>query len=281
MQELGMKVYKGDKNFFWKFKSIFLKGVSSNNNEINSLKINIRRKQIEKVYGVYLKKQNDKNFKEFEYEYLLYIDSLDKYIINKIYKKAQNRETNEYEKKLLENYYMIITIKEKDYDEYKYKKEIYLLGEDYKGLKNNNRLNDIYEKIYFSKVIELYNKLFDYYINKIKLENDSNNSLEKVKFYLNEFEQKVFDYTDEEMQKKISELIKRVKIETIFKDGVFVEKKTNNKIQIKKYVTKNNCYKINKIGAQKIKENQEIDNGNIKYEESSKLEILENKKEGN
>ena len=244
MQELGMKVYKGDKNFFWKFKSIFLKGVSSNNNEINSLKINIRRKQIEKVYSVYLKKQNDKNFKEFEYEYLLYIDSLDKYIINKIYKKAQNRETNEYEKKLLENYYMIITIKEKDYDEYKYKKEIYLLGEDYKGLKNNNRLNDIYEKIYFSKVIELYNKLFDYYINKINLENDSNNSLEKVKFYLNEFEQKVFNYTDEEMQKKIRELIKRVKIETIFKDGVFVEKKTNNKIRIKKYVTKNNCYKI-------------------------------------
>lgn len=278
MQELQMKVYKGNKSFFLKFKNKLLKDVSSNNNKINSIKINMKRKQIEKVYSVYLKKQNNKNLEEFEYEYLLYIDSLDKYIINKIYKRAQNGEANEYEKKLLENYYMIITIKEKDYDEYKYKKEMYLLDEDYKGLKNNNKLNDMYEKIYFSKVVDLYNNLFNYFKSTINLKDDRKNSLEKIKVYLNEFKQKALYCKDKEIQKKISDLIKRIKYELILKNNVFAPKNSNKKIQIKKYITKNTCYKINKIKTQK---NKEVDNENIKCEESRKLEIKKNKKRGN
>lgn len=277
MQELRMKVYKEDKKFFLKFKNIFLKGMPLKNDEINSLKIKTRRKQMEKMYSRYIKELKGKRLEEFEHEYLLYIDSLDEHIINKIYKKAQNRETNEYENKLLENYYMILTIKEKCYDEYKYKKEIYLLDEDYKGMKNNNKLNDVYEKIYFNKVIELYNKLFDFYVDKINSENDKEDSLEKIKTYLNEFEQKTLNCPYEEIQKSINEIIEKIKCELISEDSASDENKPNKKIQIKKYIIKNIRYKVK---AKKIKESKKINNDNIKKEGSSELEIIENKKIG-
>ena len=280
MQELRMKVYKEDKKFFFKIKNMFLNGMASRNDEINSFKIKIRRKQMEKMYSVYIKEQKDKSLEGFEYEYLLYVDSLDKHIINKIYKRAQNREANEYEKKLLENYYIILTIKEKCYDEYKNKKEIYLLDEDYKGLKNNNKLNAVYEKIYFSKIIELYNKLFNFYVDKINSENNKEDSLEKLKVYLCEFEQKTLNCTYEEIQKNINEIIEQIRCEIISKDNTSNEKEPDKKIQIKKYATKDICYKVNKTEVQKIIRSKKINNDYTKSEESSELKIVENKERG-
>ena len=58
--------------------------------------------------------------------YTLYLEAIDKYIMDSIYKKVKNGTATEFEKDALSNYYEVIHLKQTEYLEYKYKKQQYL-----------------------------------------------------------------------------------------------------------------------------------------------------------
>ena len=51
--------------------------------------------------------------------YGLYLEAIDKYIMDSIYKKVKNDTASEFEKNALSNYYTVIHLKETQYLEYK------------------------------------------------------------------------------------------------------------------------------------------------------------------
>ena len=66
--------------------------------------------------------------------YALYLESIDKYIMDSIYKKVKNDSATSFEKNALSQYYNVIHLKEKQYLEYKYRKQKYLLELDYESI---------------------------------------------------------------------------------------------------------------------------------------------------
>lgn len=59
--------------------------------------------------------------KKYEDAYTLYLEAIDKYIMDSIYKKVKNGTATEFEKDALSNYYEVIHLKQTEYLEYKYK----------------------------------------------------------------------------------------------------------------------------------------------------------------
>ena len=94
--------------------------------------ISMKRNNVLKNYENYI--QNEKSsdrkgmlLKKYEESYSLYLEAIDKNVIENIYKKVKNNTATEFEKNALSKYYMVIHIKDNDYTEYKYKKQKFLL----------------------------------------------------------------------------------------------------------------------------------------------------------
>ncbi len=101
--------------------------------------------------------------------YSLYLESIDKHIMDSIYKKVKNDTASDFEKDALAKYYEVIHIKENEYLEYKYIKQKYLLNLDYETVKNLDKpkLLERYKKLYLSKVESLYKGLLKHYSVKL------------------------------------------------------------------------------------------------------------------
>ena len=96
--------------------------------------------------------------------YALYLESIDKYIMDSIYKKVRNDTATEFEKEALSQYYMITHLKESGYTEYKYKKQIYLIGLDYQNVLNDKeKIIERYKKFYAEESENLYKGLLKHY----------------------------------------------------------------------------------------------------------------------
>ena len=61
--------------------------------------------------------------KKYEEAYTAYLEALDKYVMDSIYKKVKNGTASPFEEDALSRYYMITHLKETQYLEYKYKKQ--------------------------------------------------------------------------------------------------------------------------------------------------------------
>ena len=57
--------------------------------------------------------------KKYEDTFTLYLESIDKYVMDSIYKKVKNGTASPFEEEALSNYYMVTHLKEKQYLEYK------------------------------------------------------------------------------------------------------------------------------------------------------------------
>ena len=55
--------------------------------------------------------------------------------MDSIYKKVRNGTASEFEKNAMSKYYEVTSLKEKEYMEYKYRKQKYLIELDYEGIK--------------------------------------------------------------------------------------------------------------------------------------------------
>lgn len=175
MPEKSLRVYQ-DRTFFSKMGKTITKLLIPTKIGINNMLISIRRNNVLKTFNNYveIEKEDDANKKEYiekKYDnaYSLYLEAIDKNVLDSIYKKVKIDSANEYEKKALSNYYTIIGLKENEYVEYKYKKQKYLLELDYESVKNSNKekIQENYRKFYVSKMENLYKSLLKQYSIKL------------------------------------------------------------------------------------------------------------------
>lgn len=218
--ERGLRVLETDKTFLKKITNTIGKLLIPTKVGFNSVMISIKRNNVIKAY-LYNEEDNDETSrKKYEDTYALYLESIDKYIMDSVYKKVKNDTATEFERNALANYYEVTHLKETEYLEYKYRKQKYLIDLDYENLKSQNKekvLNK-YEKFYSAKMDtlykgllkhysvqladnlvakdreEIYNKIFntleDYIgtILPIKIKNDNNNTYKEIMDEYEKFE---------------------------------------------------------------------------------------------
>lgn len=174
MEERSVRVYRADKTFFAKISSTITKLLIPTKVGINSVLIAMKRNNVIKAFE--LQKQYAKDeIKQEEYRkkqedmYALYLEVIDKHIMDSIYNKVRNETASIFEKEALANYYNIIHLKDSEYIEYKYKKQRYLLRLDYEAVKESGkpRFFERYKRFYLEKVEALYKGLLKHYSVKL------------------------------------------------------------------------------------------------------------------
>lgn len=177
MEEKSLRVY-ADKKFFAKITNTITKLLIPTKIGINGMLISIKRNNVLKSYEAYVETQKensekiDEIEKKYEDSFSLYLESIDKYMMDNVYKKVKNDTATAFEKEALSKYYMVIHLKDIEYLEYKYKKQIFLIQLDYETVKelNKEKLLDKYEHFYASRMEALYKKLLKNYSIKISNE---------------------------------------------------------------------------------------------------------------
>lgn len=175
MEERSLRVYQ-EKTFFSKLTKTITKLLIPTKIGINGVLISIKRNNAIKAYEAYINSENTSDQlktenanKKFEDVYALYLESIDKYILDSIYKKVKNDTASEFEKNALSQYYAIVHLKETEYLEYKYKKQMYLLNIDYETVENSNKtqLIEKYKNLYVKQMESLYKGLLKHYSIKL------------------------------------------------------------------------------------------------------------------
>ncbi len=175
MEERSLRIY-ADKTFFTKLTSTLTKMLIPTKIGINSVIISVKRNNVLKNYETFkqIVEQNNESKKEtaekkYEETYSLYLEAIDKHVMDSIYKKVKNGTASEFEKDALSKYYNIIKIKDTEYLEYKYRKQKYLLELDYEavqGLTKEKLLNK-YKEFYITKIDALYKGLLKHFSIKL------------------------------------------------------------------------------------------------------------------
>ena len=163
--ERGLRIIETDKTFFKKITNTIGKLFIPTKVGFNSVMISIKRNNVVKAY-LYDEEDNDEaSRKKYEDTYALYLESIDKYIMDSVYKKVKNDTATEFERNALANYYEVTHLKETEYLEYKYRKQKYLIDLDYETVKTQNKekLLNRYEKFYAAKMDTLYKGLLKHY----------------------------------------------------------------------------------------------------------------------
>lgn len=171
MEERSLRVYNSEKTFFSKITNTLTKFLIPTKVGINGMLISMKRNNVLKAYenSLNLEKIEDEDKKEqitkkLDDAYALYLESIDKYIMDSIYKKVKNDTANEFEKDALSQYYMITHLKETGYTEYKYRKQMYLLRLDYETVANEKtKILDRYKKFYAMEMEVLYKGILKHY----------------------------------------------------------------------------------------------------------------------
>ena len=172
MEQKSLRVLDTNKTFFSKITSTITKILIPTRVGINSMMISIKRNNLIKTYNNYITaveeddiERKETLLKKYEDVYSLYLEAIDKYIMDSVYKKVKNGTASDFEKEALSKYYLIVSLKENQYLEYKYKKQEYLLKIDYESVTNQKKESIIekYNKFYVSKMDSLYKGLLKNY----------------------------------------------------------------------------------------------------------------------
>ena len=168
MEEKSLRIYDSEKTFFSKITSTISKLLIPTKIGLNGVIISMKRNNVMKAFeNLKENKEQEKNetlTKKLDDTYALYLEAIDKHIMDSIYKKVKNDSASEFEKEALSQYYMITHLKESGYTEYKYKKQIYLIGLDYQNVLNDKeKVIERYKKFYCSEAEILYKGLLKHY----------------------------------------------------------------------------------------------------------------------
>lgn len=175
MEERSLRVYQ-EKTFFSKISNTITKLLVPTRIGINGMLISIKRNNALRTFEQFEASKNiedqlkqDAITKKYEDIYALYLESIDKYIMDSIYKKVKNDTATDFEKNALSQYYAIVHLKESEYLEYKYKKQMYLLNLDYETVDTLNKpaLLEKYKLLYASQMESLYKGLLKHYSIKL------------------------------------------------------------------------------------------------------------------
>ena len=208
MEERSLKVLSPNTTFFGKISNTLGKLLIPTKLGINGILISMKRNNVIKYYEVYKKAEtsNDVSKKEqaenrFEEAYTLYLESIDKFIMDSVYKKVKSGTASVFEREALSDYYNIVHLKENEYLEYKYRKQKFLLELDFENFKDSGKEKSIekYKKLYIEKVDSLYKGIIKNYSIKLAdgLKLQKNNSMLDV--YKN-----IFDTLEEYIKKVLT-----------------------------------------------------------------------------
>ena len=176
VEERSLKVLSNDTTFFSKVSNTLTKLLTPTKIGINGMMINIKRSSAIKNYELFkaseetsdvAKKDQCRN--RYEESYTLYLESIDKHIMDSIYKKVKNNIASTFEKDALSNYYTIVHLKDTEYLEYKYRKQKFLLDLDYLSLcaGKKEKILSKYNSIYIEKIDIIYKGLLKNYSVKL------------------------------------------------------------------------------------------------------------------
>lgn len=191
MEERSLRVLQTDTTFFNRVSNTLTKLLTPTKIGINSMLISMKRNNVIKFYeqNLKLKETNDVTKKEqiqirYDESYTLYLESIDKYIMDSVYKKVKNGSASAFEKNALANYYNVVHLKDKEYLEYKYRKQKFLLELDYESITENskNKILDRFKPIYVEKIDSLYKGILKNYSIKLA-DGIKMKSYERVELY--------------------------------------------------------------------------------------------------
>ena len=194
MTQRGLRVLEENKTFFGKITNTITKLLIPTKVGINGLLILAKRNNVLKAFENYTDEENEDEtnkkeilLKKYEDMYGLYLESIDKYVMDSIYKKVKNDTATVFEKNALSQYYNVIHLKESQYLEYKYRKQKYLLELDYESIltQNKEKIINRYKKFYATKMEELYKGILKNY--SIQLADNSGGIERKNQIYENIF----------------------------------------------------------------------------------------------
>lgn len=173
MEEKSLRITGADKTFFNKITNTLTKILIPTKIGLNGMLISIKRNNVLKNFENYMSDEEnyekDELEKKYDASYEAYLESLDKYVMDSIYKKVKNGTASEFEKNALSKYYEVTSLKESEYIEYKYRKQKYLIELDYEGVRlgGKEKLLERYNKFYISKMDSLYKSILKNYSIKV------------------------------------------------------------------------------------------------------------------
>ena len=211
MEERSLRVLQTDTTFFSKISTTISKILVPTKVGINGMLISIKRTNVLKAYEAINAKKDaqdtekkEMHEKKYEESYALYLEAIDKYVMDSIYPTVKSDNASDFEKTALSKYYEITRLKENEYVEYKSRKQKYLLELDFEGIKLNNKtkLYNRYVPFYISKIDTLYKAILKNYSVKLS-DNLSSKTVSKKNVY-----EKIFktleEYVDEVMPIKVA-----------------------------------------------------------------------------
>ncbi len=178
MEERSLRITGADTNFFNKITNTLTRMLIPTKIGINGMFIAMKRNAMLKAYEIYAKENeqgnSDEAEKKFDSAYTAYLEALDKHIMDSIYKKVKNGVASEFEKNAMSKYYEVTSLKEKEYTEYKYRKQKYLIELDWDGIRTNakEKILQKYTSFYLYKMDALYKAILKNY--SIKLADGTN-----------------------------------------------------------------------------------------------------------
>ena len=178
MEEKSLRITGTNTTFFNRITKTLTKMLIPTKIGINGMLITIKRNSLMKAYENYKKDTENYNKEELEKKYdeayTVYLEALDKYVMDSIYKKVRNNTATDFEKDALSRYYEVTSLKEKEYMDYKYRKQKYLLELDKESIENSakEKVQEKYKKFYIDKMDSLYKSILKNY--SIKLADTTN-----------------------------------------------------------------------------------------------------------
>lgn len=243
MEERSLRIVGADKSFFNKITNTLTKILIPTKIGINGMLISIKRNSLIKAFENYNAENENYNKDELEKKYNTayeaYLDSLDKYVMDSIYKKVRNNTASEFEQSAMARYYEVTSLKENEFIEYKYRKQKYLLELDYDGLKASakQKILEKYNKFYISKMDSLYKSILKNYSIKVA---DTTNIYDSTKEWIY---MKIFntleDYIQNILPIKIENNIDDKHLQEISNDYERYESYTIGKLDTRDNIEKN------------------------------------------
>ncbi len=174
VEEKSLKITGANKTFITKLTTTINKFLIPTKVGINGLLISTKRNSLIKAFDKYNSDEyeaDEKDTLEKKYDdtYTAYLESLDKYVMDSVYKKVKNNSATEFEKDALSRYYGVISLKENEYVEYKFRKQKYLMELDNQAVKasKKEKMIEKYNKFYISKMDWLYKGILKNYSIKL------------------------------------------------------------------------------------------------------------------
>ena len=230
MEERSLRVVGTDKTFFNKLTNTLTKLLIPTQIGINGMRISMKRNAVLKAF-----QNSEEDEKKYEEAYTAYLEALDKYVLDTIYKKVKNQTATQLESAALSQYYGIVQLKESEYIEYKYRKQKYLLELDKESVMNSGKQKviDKYKLFYISKQDSLYKGILKNYSVKLA---DTTNVYDVAKEWIYV---KIFYTLEEYIQNILPLKIKDPKLEKVVKEYEKYERFTVGKLDARDNIEKN------------------------------------------